>query len=300
MGVPRRRWRVRRSAAGPSAPPPRRRGPARRRRPGTSRRPRRSRRTSPHPRARRGRRCGSARRARPDRCWAGMDGNRLRWKTSATARSSASSRSRCSSSRLRSIARATVRTRTSLRASSPGLGRRGRVVHGEGAQHPPADTDDRRRPARPEPGAQGEVAVVGPQGVGLDVLDDHLPAPVRRRTARADRRPDLLAVDGLVVEGGQARCGAVPKVPAGLVEEEDRGEQPTGRDPLHHPQQRLQRMREGAPGHHAGQQLQLGGEQQGLPVLARPGERRADTHRQSTVRPPSQGAGHSCSVHHWW
>ena len=106
------------------------------------------------------------------------------------------------------------------RTGSAGLA----IVHREGRQGSAGRGDDGLRPGRPHPGALGEVAERGPVGMGQDVLDDHPLAGRGSLAAGADAAADLEAVDGLVVEVGQARSGAVPQVLLLVVEQQDRAE----------------------------------------------------------------------------
>ncbi len=141
------------------------------------------------------------------------------------------------------------------------------VVHRERPEQLPGASRDRRGPAGAQSGAEGEVLEVGPQRVCGDVLDDHLLVEVGRGAARPDRRPDLDAVDGLVVVVGQARRGPVQEPRARLVAQQDRGEHALRGDALDDQQHRLQGVRELGSGHDAGQQLELRGEEGRIPSL---------------------------------
>ena len=94
-------------------------------------------------------------------------------------------------------------------------------------------------------GVVGQRLVWRPVGVGGDVFDDHRLAGGRRCTTRADPVADADAVDGLAVGGRKAGGGAVEQVLAGVVEEEDGGED-TVDLALHQVTDRLQHLGEGA------------------------------------------------------
>ena len=95
------------------------------------------------------------------------------------------------------------------------------VVDREGAEHLPPCRQDGLRPARREAGLLGERARQRPQGAAGDVLDDDPLARVHGGAAAAHVRPDGQAMNGFVVEVGQAGCCAVLQHAAGAVEQQD-------------------------------------------------------------------------------
>ena len=99
------------------------------------------------------------------------------------------------------------------------------IVERERAEQATVGREDGGRPARAEPGLQGQPGEVAPQRIGRDVRDADLLAAIGGRAARPDLRADRNPVDRLAVEGGQTRCGAVAQVHAVAVEQQDRGEQ---------------------------------------------------------------------------
>ncbi len=101
---------------------------------------------------------------------------------------------------------------------------RGAVVHGEGAQQVAVAGQDRHGPAGGQPGGFGQVAEVGPERVGGDVGDHDGFTPVGGGATGSDAFTGGDAVDGLVVEVGQAGGGAVVQVSAVRVGEQDRDE----------------------------------------------------------------------------
>ncbi len=117
------------------------------------------------------------------------------------------------------------------------------VIHGEGAERAPSAGEDGRRPAGPQSMLEGEVPVVGPEGIDGDVLDDHRPLGVGGGAARTDRRPDGHPVDGRVVGVREARRRRAPKPRPRRVEQED-GPEHVRRLTFHHPHQRIERLGE--------------------------------------------------------
>ena len=93
-------------------------------------------------------------------------------------------------------------------------GARGAVVHRERAEQLPVGGQDRGGPAGGQARPGGEVAVALPGRVGEDVGDDDGFAAVGGGAARAHALAGGDAVDGLVVEVGEAGRGAVPQVEA--------------------------------------------------------------------------------------
>ena len=104
------------------------------------------------------------------------------------------------------------------------LGRRLRlrVVDPERAHHFAGGGHDRIGPARAQPGASGQVAVGSPVGMCFDVLDDDALVREGRRATGTNRWANLQAVDRLVVEVRQTRCGPVKEMTARLVEQQNR------------------------------------------------------------------------------
>ena len=98
------------------------------------------------------------------------------------------------------------------------------VVKGERAEDALVAPEDRRRPAGPKPGFAREVAVVVPERVGLDVLDDDSAPAKRRGPARSRLGSDGSADDPADVALGQAGRRARSRDPPGRVEEQDRRE----------------------------------------------------------------------------
>ena len=96
------------------------------------------------------------------------------------------------------------------------------AVDGKGAQRAPARAQHRRRPAGRQArlGCQGTEVV--PDGVGGDVLGHHARAGVAGCAAGTPAGPDGHAVDGLVVEVGQAGRCAVLQARAAGVEQQHR------------------------------------------------------------------------------
>ena len=92
----------------------------------------------------------------------------------------------------------------------------------------------------------GQLAEVGPQGIELDVGDDHGLTPVCRGPTGADALSDRDAIDRFVVGVRQARGGAAHEVPAIWAEQTDRRDRLALRDPLDNPdhlgQHRLERL----------------------------------------------------------
>ncbi len=87
---------------------------------------------------------------------------------------------------------------------------------------------DGRGPAGAQPVGEGEVAEIGPQGVGGDVGHDDLAIEVRRRAARAHAGADGDAMDGIVVGGREAGRGPAQQAPAGVIQQQHRAERARG------------------------------------------------------------------------
>ena len=98
------------------------------------------------------------------------------------------------------------------------------AVHGKGAQRPPAGAQHRRRPAGRQAGLAGQRAEIGPARIGGDVLGHHTLATVAGGAAGPHAGPDGHAVDGLVVEVGQAGCRAMLQAGAAVVEQKHRAQ----------------------------------------------------------------------------
>ena len=98
------------------------------------------------------------------------------------------------------------------------------VIHRERAQHLAGRGDDRRRPAGAQPVRSGERAIILPQGVRLHVTHDDRLTPEGGGAARAGVGPDLEAVHGLVVGGGQAGRRPVTQPPALAVQQQNRAQ----------------------------------------------------------------------------
>ena len=75
---------------------------------------------------------------------------------------------------------------------------------------------------------EGQLAVVGPQGVGGNVRHDHALGPVRGRPARTRAGADGEAVDGVRVASRQAGRRAVPQVDPIAIEHQDRAQDVAG------------------------------------------------------------------------
>ncbi len=95
------------------------------------------------------------------------------------------------------------------------------TIDGEGSQHLAARPPDRLRPAGRQPGGAGQMLEIPPQGVGLDVLDDHPVVAEGGRAAGADLGPDLDVAHRLAVVGGQAGRRGEPEPPPRLVHQID-------------------------------------------------------------------------------
>jgi hypothetical protein len=94
-----------------------------------------------------------------------------------------------------------------VRARAPGL----LEVKREGPDDFPAPVHDRRGPARAELVPAGDVAIVLPEAIGQDVLDDDHLAPKRGRSAGPEPFADGQPVDDLVVGGRKARGSSKPQ-----------------------------------------------------------------------------------------
>ena len=81
------------------------------------------------------------------------------------------------------------------------------VVQGEGADHPSVARLDRNRPACLQPQRQGQVLVIGPQRIGVDLRHDDRGAAKGGRAAGADIRADRQTVEQLHITVRQAGCG---------------------------------------------------------------------------------------------
>jgi hypothetical protein len=91
-------------------------------------------------------------------------------------------------------------------------------VHRERAQQAFFGRENGRRPAGSQPVWPGQLAIVRPQGVGLDVRHDHLFAAIGSRAAGARAGADARAVNGLGVGVRQARGRAVVQARALIVQ----------------------------------------------------------------------------------
>ena len=96
------------------------------------------------------------------------------------------------------------------------------IINGEGAENSPARVLNRRGPAGVQTVLQRQLAVVRPQRISGDVLDDDLPLAVGGRATGSVRGTDGQTVDGAVVGFRQAGCRTVPHMDAVVVEQEDR------------------------------------------------------------------------------
>jgi hypothetical protein len=137
------------------------------------------------------------------------------------------------------------------------------VVHREGSHHPALGGQHGRGPACSQRMREGELAVVGPQGVGGDVRHDHGLGPVRRRPTRTLARADGDAVDGLRVASRQAGRRAVPQVATIRIQQQDRAEDVAGPlfdEPAQSIEDEDQRI---TPGHHLEKPLLSGQERLG-------------------------------------
>jgi hypothetical protein len=94
-------------------------------------------------------------------------------------------------------------------------------VERERAEHVPVGIQNRRRPARAQAVLERERAVLVPQRVGGDVLDDDGLTPIRRSAAGARLRADRLAVHGTIERFRQAWRRAVADVQSVRIEQQD-------------------------------------------------------------------------------
>src|SRR5262245_56760389 len=106
-------------------------------------------------------------------------------------------------------------------------------VQRKGAEDLALRVKDRRRPARPQAMRQREPAVVLPQRVGGNILDNDRLPPKGRGTARTSARTNPLTVDAAKETVWQAGRRAVMDMHAVCIEQEYRA-QHAGRLPLDH------------------------------------------------------------------
>src|SRR5262245_3175429 len=83
------------------------------------------------------------------------------------------------------------------------------IIHSEGGDYLALRREDRCGPTGAQRMGQSRRAVVHPQGVGCDVLHDHLFSAVCSCPAGTYSRPDLKSVDGIRIGLGKARCAAM-------------------------------------------------------------------------------------------
>ena len=115
------------------------------------------------------------------------------------------------------------------------------IVNGEGAQHALLFVKDGRGPAGTQPVRQRQFAVIRPQRIGGDVLDEHRLAPEGRGAARTGARADGLPLDGAVERLRQTRRHAHLHPLAVGVEQQHRAKHPR-RERLDMPQHRVERL----------------------------------------------------------
>src|SRR5207342_2948493 len=96
------------------------------------------------------------------------------------------------------------------------------MVHRKGTEYPAPRGQYWDRPAGAKPVHFGQVAEIRPQGISGDVADEHRLGPIGSGATGADARADLGAVDRRAIGIRQARRGAMAKVLAVLIEQQDR------------------------------------------------------------------------------
>ncbi|HEX2350989.1 MAG TPA: hypothetical protein VHI51_21340 [Ktedonobacterales bacterium] len=118
------------------------------------------------------------------------------------------------------------------------------IVHGECAKDAPSAVNQRRRPTRPQPVCEGQIAEVYPQRVIGDIFDNHRASSECGCATGTDSGADANAIDSPVVRFWQARSGAMQQMLAVLIEQQDRRQHTILRVCFDPARDRLQGLRE--------------------------------------------------------